>query len=263
MRRVVAVIVMLFVCCLAAGPARAAVTEEILAYTHDEVPLEGRLCYNPAATGPLPGVLVVHAWKGVDEHSIHTARRLAEMGYVALALDMYGAGVRASNSTEAAALSAPFREDRPLMRARAAAGFQALMATGRVDPARVLALGYCFGGTVVLEMARVGMPLLGVASFHGTLGTPLPAAPGAVTAAVLALHGAIDPRVPDAELLAFKDEMEAAGADWQAVLLGHAVHSFTDPAAGSDPSRGSAYDARAARRSWKYMTVFFEELLTP
>ncbi|GAB7079897.1 dienelactone hydrolase family protein [Megalodesulfovibrio paquesii] len=243
------------------GTGHAATVEEPLAYAHGDVQLEGWLGYDNEATGPMPGVLVVHAWKGLDEQSRKTVTRLAALGYVVLAVDMYGKEVRAADAKEAAALSKPFREDRLLMRSRAEAGLKALLATGRVDPARVLALGFCFGGTTVLEMARAGMPLLGVASFHGGLATSLPAEPGAVKASVLVLHGAVDPHVPDAELLAFKDEMEVAGADWQALLLAHAVHSFTDPAAGNDPSRGAAYNAVAAKRAWKAMLDLFEELL--
>ena len=247
--------------CLLAGGAQAAVVEEPLAYAHGDTQLEGWLHFDADATGPLPGVLVVHAWKGVDEHSRSTAAKLAAKGYVALALDMYGKDVRAADAKEAAALSKPFRDDRALMRARAEAGLKALLATGRVDPAKVLALGYCFGGTTVLEMARAGQPLMGVASFHGGLATPMPAASGSIKASVLVLHGAVDPHVPDVELLAFKNEMEAAGADWQALLLGHAVHSFTDPAAGTDASRGAAYNPLAAARAWRAMLGFFDELL--
>lgn len=243
-----------------AETAIADVAARAVPYVHGEMALEGWLVHDPARSATAPGVLLVHEWRGLDDHVKEYARRLAEQGYAAFALDMYGKGVLAANNTEAAALAKPLRDDRPRMRQRAAAGLQAFLATGVVDPARVAAIGFCFGGTTVLEMARDNQPLRGVVSLHGGLKTPLPAT-GTVSPKVLVLHGAVDPHVPPEEVIAFGKEMEAAKADWQLVAYGKAVHSFTNPKAGDDPSKGAAYEETAARRAWRHLLVFLEEAL--
>jgi dienelactone hydrolase len=202
---------------------------------------------------------VVHEWWGLNEHARDSARRLAKLGYAAFALDMYGKGVLAKTPDKASALAKPFLNDRPMMCARAGEGLQALRETGKADPDRIAAIGYCFGGTTVLEMARGGLDLQGVVSFHGGLSTPKPA--GSISTPILVLHGAADPHVKPEDIKAFKEEMRESGADWQMVYFGGAVHSFTNPAAGDDPSRGVAYDEDAARRSWEYMKVFLKEML--
>jgi dienelactone hydrolase len=233
-------------------------------YRHGETVLEGYL----ATTGGTaeepdrkrPGVLVVHAWKGIGPHERETAERLARLGYVALAADIYGKGVRPATNEEAARQAGKYRGDRPLLRARVAAGLAALRDHPSVDSARVAAIGFCFGGGTVLELARSGADVAGVVSFHGNLDTPLPASAQTMVAKVLVLHGAADPHVPTEQVRAFTAEMDAAKADWQMILYGGAVHSFSDPGAGSDPSRGAAYDELAARRSFAAMESFLQEL---
>lgn len=240
----------------------AEIRTQSVSYDHAGARLIGYLAYDDAVKTPRPGVLVVHEWWGLNEYTKKRTRQLAELGYVALAADIYGDGVVATDRTEAGALAGRFRGgDRALLRDRVNAGLQTLRANPLVDRHKVAAIGYCFGGTAVLELARSGADIAGVVSFHGGLDTPRPAAPGVLKARVLVLHGADDPGVPPAQVSAFQEEMRGAGADWQLAMYGGAVHSFTNPDAGSDPSRGSAYNEKADRRSWEHMKVFFTELL--
>jgi dienelactone hydrolase len=186
---------------------------------------------------------------------------LAEMGYNVFAADIYGKGIR-PQPPEAGKQAGIFKGDRALFRKRLAAGLALLKSDERTDPAKVAAIGYCFGGTGVLELARAGAEVAGVVSFHGGLDASegFAAKPGGVVAKVLVLHGAVDPYVPADQVAAFEKEMTAAEADWQLVSYGGAVHSFTHREAGDDPSKGAAYDKVADRRSWTAMKAFFEEL---
>lgn len=243
-----------------AGSAGAAIRTETVDYRQGETRLEGYLAYDDSAAGKRPGVLVVHEWWGINDYVRSRAEQLARQGYVAFAADMYGKGIRAGTAAEAGKLAGALKADRALMRARADAALDVLKRSPLVDPARIAAVGYCFGGTTVLEMARAGTAVAGVVSFHGGLDTPHPEETRSVKTRVLALHGGDDPFVPPAQVAAFQEEMRGAGADWQLVAYGGAVHSFTNPAAGSDKTKGSAYDERADRRSWEAMTVFFREI---
>jgi dienelactone hydrolase len=243
-----------------AASAQAAVQKKVIGYKHGDVVLEGYLVYDDAAQGKRPGVLVVHDWTGHNPYARMRAEQLASLGYVAFALDMYGKGVRAKDPKEASTMAAVYKNDRKLMRARAAAGFDVLRQQPQVDPDRLAAIGYCFGGTTALELARDGAALAGVVSFHGGLSTPTPQDARNIKAKVLVLHGADDPHVPPAEVAAFEDEMRKGGIDWQLVAYGGAVHSFTNKAAGNDPSQGNAYNARADHRSWEAMKGFFAEI---
>ncbi|GKT09628.1 dienelactone hydrolase family protein [Desulforhabdus sp. TSK] len=245
---------------LAAVNAHGAIHTEWVQYRHGETLLEGYLAYDDAVKGPRPGVLVVHEWMGLEDYAMKRAEQLAGMGYVAFALDMYGKGVRAKTPEEAAKLSGIYKGDRPLMRARAQAGLDELRKQPLVDPSRIAAIGYCFGGTTVLELARSGAPVAGVVSFHGGLGTPEPADAKNIKGKVLVLHGADDPHVPSAEVAAFQDEMRKAAVDWQMIYYGGAVHSFTNPGSGTDASTGVAYNEKADKRSWEAMKAFFKEL---
>lgn len=239
----------------------AEVRTEVVEYRHGDVVLEGYIAYDASQKGRRPGVLVVHEWMGHNPYVRMRAEKLARAGYAAFALDMYGKGVRAKDAKEAAALAGIYKGDRKLMRARAAAGLHVLARHPEVDPSRLAAIGYCFGGTTVLELARSGADLRGVVSFHGGLDTPSPEDARNIRGKVLVLHGADDPFVKPAEVAAFQDEMRKAGVDWQFVAYGGAVHSFTNPDAGSDNSRGAAYDVKADRRSWEAMEDFLEEAL--
>ncbi len=232
---------------------------EAIAYRQDDAILEGYAAH-PGGTAKRPGVLVVPAWNGVNDYARKRAEMIAGMGYVALVADVYGKGIRPQSFEDAAKEAGKYRADRPLLRARVAAGLKALRELPGVDAARLAAIGYCFGGQAVLELARSGADILGVVSFHGALDTPTPGDAKNIKGKVLALHGADDPYVPAEVVQAFEQEMRQGGVDWQLVAYGGAVHSFTDWDAGSDISRGFAYDAKADRRSWAAMQGFFDEI---
>jgi dienelactone hydrolase len=185
---------------------------------------------------------------------------LAELGYIAFALDMYGKGVYAKDHDEAGKLSGVYRSDRKLMRERAKAGLEILKRHPMTDQSRMAAIGYCFGGTTVLELARSGEDLRGVVSFHGGLSNPKPEDAKNIKGRVLVLHGANDKFISSDEVSAFQEEMRNADVDWQMIFYGGAVHSFTVPEAGNDPSKGMAYNEKADKRSWEEMKRFFNEI---
>lgn len=245
---------------LLAGAAEAKVHTETVEYKHGEVVCEGYLAYDDELSSLRPGVLIVHEWKGVGPYVKSRAEELAKLGYVAFALDMYGKGVRPETSEQASAQAGKFYGDIPLMRARAAAGLAVLKRQQNVDTTRLAAIGYCFGGKTVLELARGGAPLAGVVSFHGGLATPDPEDARNIKGKVLVCHGGSDPHVPPDQVAAFEKEMTDAKVDWQLIAYGGAVHSFTNPQAGNDPSAGAAYDEKADRRSWGAMRQFFDEI---
>jgi dienelactone hydrolase len=261
MNRFLAIMIMLlpFVPVVAA----AAVHKETVEYKQNGTVLEGYLAYDDSSKDKRPGVVLVPDWMGVHDHYKGIADKLVGLGYVAFVADIYGKGVRPTNTEQAAALANKYKSDRPAMRARALAALEALKKSPVVDPDKIVAIGYCFGGTTVLELARSGVPIKGVVSFHGGLGTPTPEDAKSIKAKVLVLHGADDPFVPPAEVAAFQEEMRKGGVDWQMVAYGDAVHSFTKQAAGSDKSKGNAYNEKADRRSWKAMKTFFKELFEP
>ncbi len=229
-------------------------------YKDGDKALEGYVSYEKGAGPARPGILVVHDWMGLGDHYRGIADKLAKMGYVAFAVDMYGKGLRPANARQAAEFAKIYKSDRDLMRKRVLAALEQLKTYQFVDRSRIGAIGYCFGGTVVLELARSGADVRGVVSFHGGLETPEPAAPKAIRGSVLVLHGADDPFVPPEEVAKFQQEMRAAGVDWQMVSYGNAVHAFTSPAAGNDNSKGVAYNEKADKRSWEAMQGFFEEM---
>lgn len=245
---------------LGALTAEAKVVSKLVIYEHDGVVLEGYLAWDDAAKNPRPGVLVVHQWMGLGDNEKMRADMLAGMGYVALAADVYGQGVRPKSVEEAQREAGKFYSDRVLLRARLAAGLSELKRQPMVDGARVAAIGYCFGGSAVLELSRSGAELAGVVSFHGGLDTPMPASKGGVRAKVLVCHGAADPWVKPEAVQEFVNEMEAAGVDYQLIMYAGAVHAFTQKEAGNDPSKGAAYNEAADRRSWRAMIDFFAEI---
>jgi len=245
---------------LIATAARAELRTEQIEYRHGDVLLNGYLAYDDSFSGKRPGVLVVHEWWGLNDYAKMRAEQLARLGYVAFAVDMYGSGRTTADPKTAGEWAAPFRKDRTLARARARAGLDVLMNRPQVDPGRIAAIGYCFGGTMVLELARGGAALRGVVSFHGGLGTPNPADARNIKAKVLVLHGADDTFESPAEIAAFQEEMRKAGVDWQMVYYGGAVHAFTNPNAGKAGLKGVAYNEKADHRSWQAMRDLFDEI---
>jgi dienelactone hydrolase len=228
-------------------------------YKFADTQLEGYLAYDDSFKDKRPGVLVVHEWWGLDDYIKMRANKLAGLGYVAFALDMYGKGIRTTDPGEAAKLSERLK-GKPLMRQRARAGLEILRDNERVDPARIAAIGYCFGGTTVLELAYTGADIAGVVSFHGGLTVPASEDLSRIKARLLVCHGADDVFVSAETIAAFQDAMRKAGADWQMAFYGGAVHGFTNPAAGKAGIPGVAYNKHADERSWKLMQVFFEEI---
>ncbi len=211
--------------------------------------------------GKRPGIVVVHEAWGLGDHAMERARMLAKLGYVALAADMYGGRRLATDLPAAMELMGDMRTDPAKLRARAGAAVAALKAQPNVDASKLAAIGFCFGGTTVLELARGGADLKGVVSFHGGLQTGAPAQPGAVTPKVLVCTGADDPMIPPPQVVDFESEMRAAAADWQVIAYGGTVHSFTNPDAGKTVKLdGVAYNAQTDKRSWAAMRSFFDEI---
>ena len=256
MRPVIIMLALLFL----AGGADAAVKTKLIEYKQGDTVLEGFLAWDDAKSVKRPGVLIVHEWTGINDHMKQRAGMLAKLGYVAFAADIYGKGIRPAGQPEAANTAGIYKNDRPLMRARVSAGLEELRKQRFVDPQRIAAIGYCFGGTTVLELARDGADVKGVVSFHGGLSTPTPQDARNIKGKVLALHGADDPFVKGDEVAAFQDEMRKGSVDWQFIGYGNAVHSFTNKAAGTDNSKGAAYNEKADKRSWEAMKQFFAEI---
>ena len=245
-----------------AAPAHGALKTAELEYRHGSTALQGYFAYDDAFSGKRPAVFVVHEWYGHGPYARRRADMLAALGYLAFAGDMYGKGVYAKSHAEAGKLAGAVRGDRKLKRERAAAGMEAMSRHALADPARLAAIGYCFGGTTVLELARSGAAIQGVASFHGALDTPNPERTMDLKAKVLVLHGADDAHVNPA-VPGFQEEMRRAKADWRMISYGGAVHSFTVPEAGDDPAKGAAYNQAADKRSWRALKDFLEEIFRP
>ncbi|MBF0339729.1 MAG: dienelactone hydrolase family protein [Magnetococcales bacterium] len=243
--------------------AEAKISGQSVTYTAQGVTLKGYLAMDESRTGPLPGVLVVHEWWGHNEYARKRARMLAELGYAALAVDMYGDGRQAEHPDDAKGFSSALYKDFPTARARFEAAMTFLSAQPRVDGHKLAAIGYCFGGGMVLNMARQGLPLKGVASFHGSLDPVIPAQPGAIKARILVLHGDADPMIPPAKVAAFREEMSKAGADMTFIGYPGATHAFTNPEADGFAARFKlpvAYHAEADQASWKALQTFLAGL---
>jgi dienelactone hydrolase len=240
---------------------QAAIHTETVDYKQGDTTLEGFLAYDDSISGKRPGVLVVHQWLGLTDYEKRRATMLAQLGYVAFCADIYGKGVRPTNVQEAGALVGKFEHEsgRTLLRDRVNAGLDVLKKNDLVDTKRVAAIGYCFGGTTVIELARSGADLNGVVSFHGGLDAPNPADARNIRCKVLALAGADDPFQNPSDLAAFESEMRDNKVDWQIVFYGGAVHAFTQP----DPgfvNAGAKYNEKADKRSWEAMKTFFAEI---
>lgn len=245
---------------LAEQPANGIISQTVT-YTHDGVTMQGYLAYDPQQDGPRPGVLIVHEWWGHDEHVRDRARRLAEAGYVALALDMYGDGALADHPRTAQEFASAVRGNRDLMLGRFQAAKAVLQDHERTAGQPLVAIGYCFGGSVVLEAARSGMDLAMVASFHGALNTSYPAQAGKVQADILVFNGAADPLVSAEQIANFRAEMAAAGVDFTFVDFANATHSFTNPRADAIAEQFGmpvGYDPRADQLSWQWLMAYLE-----
>lgn len=241
--------------------APAALVEKSVTYEQGGATLEGFHVYDDAVSGKRPAVLVIHQWTGLTEYEKRRSRMLAELGYNVFAADIYGKGIR-PQPPEAGKEAGKYKSDRVLFRARINAALDVLKADDRTQAGKLAAIGYCFGGTGVLEIARSGADVKGVVSFHGSLDAnpDMAAQAGKTPAKILILHGAADPFAPAAQVAGLEKELTDAKADWQLVLYSGAVHSFTHQEAGNDPSKGAAYDASADRRSWAAMKSFLAEL---
>jgi dienelactone hydrolase len=242
------------------GSAYSALVKKAVDYKDGDTVLKGYLVYDNSFKGLRPGVLLVHEWWGLNPYIKKRADEIAKLGYIAFAADIYGGGQVAKDMGEAGKLSGSFSSNRPLILSRAQAGLSELLKEKSVDKSRVAAMGYCFGGGVVLELARSGADLKGAVTFHGSIATPTNENYDNLKAHVLVLHGAADPFVNAQVVGAFEDEMRKTKADWQVVLYSGAVHGFTNPDNGTDPSKGLAYNETADKRSWTAMKEFYEEI---
>ena len=238
----------------------AEVKLETVEYKDGDTVCEGAVAFDDASKTPRPGVLLVHDWMGAGDYAKSRAKQVAALGYVCFVADIYGKGVRPANAGEAGGFAGKYKGDRPLLRQRVNAALAELKKHPLVVKSKTCAMGYCFGGTTVLELARSGAEVAGVISFHGGLDSPTPADAKNIKGKVLVLHGADDPFVKPAEVAAFQEEMRGNKVDWQMVFYGDAVHSFTNPNAGTDKSKGAAYQEAADKRSWEAMREFYAEV---
>lgn len=248
---------MLSMCAL---PAAAAMVDKPVDWTIGNDRFTGVLVYDDTNAIKRPGLVMVPNWQGINPSAIEKAKRIAGDDYVVLIADVYGSKIRPKNDEEAGKVAEPLRGDRPLLRARiekAVAVLKEQAGKAPVEPSKIGAFGFCFGGTTALELVRGGSELAGVASFHGGLATPLPAKDDAVRTPVLVLNGADDRGISDEDIAAFEKEMDAAGADWQFVNFSGAVHCFAEADANNPP--GCVYNERAAKRAYEMMSDFFRE----
>ncbi len=227
-------------------------------YSHRDSVFEGVLAVDNASQTKRPVVLVSHAWGGRDDFAIQKARELAKLGYAAFALDLYGKGVLGGSKEENQQLMTPLLEDRTMLQARMQAAVDTAIAQPEADPSRVAAIGYCFGGLCVLDLARTGASINAVVSFHGLFSAPGNTVGRKIKARVLVLHGYADPMAQPDTMVALADELTEAQADWQIHAYGNTMHAFTNPAA-ADPEFGTVYDAVADKRSWRSMSDFLAD----
>ncbi|WP_413287700.1 dienelactone hydrolase family protein [Bdellovibrio sp. HCB337] len=246
---------------LIASTASAAIQTEVVNYKDGNTDLEGYIAYDDKFTGPRPVVYIVHQWTGVSDYEQMRARMIAELGYVGFAIDVYGKGIRPTDPAERTRLSDFYKAgNRALFRQREMAALEYAKTDSRMDASKAVAIGYCFGGTGALELARAGAAILGAVSFHGALTNPNPQDVANMKMPTMVHHGAIDPFVPPTEVMAFINEMNTAKVDYAFTSYANAVHSFTDKNAGNDPSKGAAYDEKADKRSWSSLVAFLKEV---
>jgi dienelactone hydrolase len=243
--------------------AKPKIEGKTVTYSADGAVMKGYLAYDRNITGSRPGVLVVHEWWGLNDYARKRARMLAQMGYTALAVDMYGGGNQATHPDDAAKFSSELMKNFDTAKARFMAALNYLEKQKAVDPERIAAIGYCFGGGIVLNMARQGVDLKGVASFHGSLAAVTPAKPGSIKARILVLHGADDKFTTHEQVEAFKQEMKNAGADFRFISYPGAMHSFTNPDADKYAKKFKlplGYNAQADKESWVELGKFLESI---
>jgi dienelactone hydrolase len=261
MRTLNTILFVLMAATLAQAQTNTNIRTETILYTHSGTELEGFVAYPTVPAGQqAPVVIVVHDWAGPSEYTQRRCKMLAELGYVAFAADIYGKGVRPQGMEACAAQATKYRNDRALMRGRINAALAKVRTLPQVDGQKVACLGYCFGGGVSLELARSGADVRGVASFHGSLETPNMADARNIRCKVAVFHGAVDPYVPADQVATFQKEMNEANVDYQFTAYSGAVHAFTQPQAGNDPSGGAAYNAAADRRSWDALKLYLQEI---
>lgn len=241
-------------------PAQAAMKTEAVEYKDGKTTLEGFMAYDDSLKGPRPAVVIVHQWMGLSDHEKASAQKLAEKGYIVLAADIYGKGVRPNTPQEAGQLAGQYKGNTKLYREREKAALDFIKKNKNVDPRHIVIMGYCFGGTGALEAGRAGLPFAGYVSIHGGLSAEKPQEAKNFKGKVLVLHGAIDPNVPSKEVESFMKDMNDAKVDYQFIAYSGAVHAFTQKQAGNDPSKGVAYNAVAERRSWQALMTFLEEV---
>ena len=249
----------------AVGSAQSQVTGRTVKYSAGGVEMDGYLAYNQAVKGQRPGVLVVHEWWGLSDYARMRARMLAEMGYAALAVDMYGGDKVAAHPADAEKFSSALMKDFDAAKARFIAAMALLKKQSFVDPTKIAAIGYCFGGGIVLNMARQGVDLKGVASFHGNLSAVKPARPGEIKAKILVLNGAADKFTTPEQLEAFRKEMTEDGADFRIISYPGAMHSFTNPDADEMARKFNmplGYNAEADKKSWEELTKFLKNIFS-
>lgn len=245
---------------LFAAAAAAEIQTKQIEYKQGNTVLQGLLAGDDAVKGKRPGVLVVHEWWGHNEHARYQAKRLAQAGYVGFALDMFGKGKVTTHPKDAQAFVIEAKQDPAIVPARFQAALEQLKRDPHVDADHIAAIGYCFGGSVVLDAARSGADLDAVVSFHGALATKSPAEQGKVKARILVLTGAADPFVPPEQVTAFTQEMKAAGANFQLVSYPGVKHGFTNPDAGKAGMEALEYNAEADKNSWAAMLAFLKEV---
>ena len=256
------VLLSVFLTLATATSALAKVVGEEVSYQSNGTTLKGFLAYNTAVKGKRPGVLVVHEWWGHNEYARKRARMLAELGYVALAVDMYGDGKQAAHPEDAGKFSSEIANNMPLGQQRFEAAMAVLKKHVATDASDIAAIGYCFGGAVVLQMARAGLDLDAVVSFHGSLGTAKPAQPETVKAKVMVAHGGADPFIKPEQITNFLSEMNQAGVDYRFTAYGGALHSFTNPDAdmfGEKFNLPLKYNKQADEESWRDMQTFLQQ----
>ncbi len=236
-----------------------AIVSNTIGYLDGDTLLEGFFAYDDVSENKRPAVLICHAWGGRDEFVENKAKKLAELGYLAFAVDMYGKGVRGQNREENASLMQPFINDRSMLQRRINAALYAVKLMPWVDDSKIAAIGFCFGGLCALDLARSGADIAGVVSFHGLLSAPDNISAPVITAKVLVLHGNDDPMVSVEQFSALRQELTEAGADWQIHLYGNTMHAFTNPVA-NDPDFGTVYHPIADQRSWRTMKDFLAEI---